>query len=152
MLLISKDKKITSYFLDELEKNILTENDFYLKEENLNYQLFKLFLEKCTQLIKNKDFYKGSYLLQTIKIQSKLEDNLKKDNVEYEKLNNLIMNNKKDEFFKRMKVVIENDNEAKNIYTNLLSNYEKCRKKFREFNKFEEFYNTFYNESKKKLI
>ena len=152
MLLISKDKNITSYFLDELEKNILTVNDFYLKEENLNYQLFKLFLEKCTQLIKNKDLYNGQYLIQTIKIQSKLDDDLKKNNVEYEKLNNLIINKKKEEFFKRMKVVIENDNEAKNIYNNLLSNYEKCEKKFREFNKYEEFYNTFYNESKKKLI
>ena len=91
MLLISKDKKIISHFLNELEKNILTENDFYQKEENLNYQLFKLFLEKCSQLIKNKDLYDGQYLIKTIQIQSKIHNDIISNNVEYEKINNIII-------------------------------------------------------------
>ena len=152
MLLISKDKKIISHFLNELEKNILTENDFYQKEENLNYQLFKLFLEKCSQLIKNKDLYDGQYLIKTIEIQSKIHNDIISNNVEYEKINNIMISKKKDEFLNRIKVIIQDDNEAKTAYSNLLSNYDKCKKKFKEFNKIEDFYNTFYNESKKKLI
>lgn len=152
MLLISKDKKITSYFLDVLEKYILTENDFYQKEENLNYQLFKLFLEKCTLLIKNKELYEGQYLIQTIKIQSKIHDQLLNKNVEYEKINILIQSKKKEDFYNRMKVIIQKESETKNIYNNLVESLEKCREKFNEFNNIEDFYNTFYKESKKNLI
>ena len=152
MLLISKDKKIISYFFDELEKNILTDNDFYQKEENLNYQLFKLFLEKCAQLIKNQELYEGQYLIQTKKIQTKIHNDLLNKDVEYEKINNLITGTKKEDFFNRIKVVVQKDSEAKTIYNNLVTSLEECRKKFKALNDIEDFYNAFYIESKKKLI
>ena len=152
MLLISKDIKISTYFLDELEKNIITENDFYYKDENLNYQLFKQFLEKCSQLIKNKEIYNGTYLVKTIQIQSKLMSDLLKCDVEYERIDNLIISNKMNEFFERMKVIFQNDENAKNALNNLIKNYSTCERKIIEFNKIEEFYNTFYKETQKKLI
>ena len=90
-LLLLKDKQITSLFLDELERNILTEDDFYNNEITLNFELFESFFEKCGLIIKNKEICKGEYLTKITEIKSKIYNDLKTNNIEYEKIDNLII-------------------------------------------------------------
>ena len=152
MLLISKERRIISYFLDELDKNILTIDDFYNKEITLNYQLFKLFFERCSKLLNNKDIYNGQYLIKSVEIKSKIEQDLINCTIEYEKLKLLITSKNKEDFFKRIRVIIEKENEAIKVINNLETNLQKCRNKFKLFTKMDEFYSTFYKVSKKNII
>ena len=151
-LLSLKDIKLTSIFLDELEKNIITEEDFYKNEITLNFKLFKSFLEKYHLIIKNKEIYKGEYLVKIGEIKSKIYNDLKTNDIEYEKIHNLITPKSGKIFLEKMKVVIQDNKEATNLYNNLKNNVEKCRQKFDELNNFIDFFSTFYKESQKDLL
>ena len=60
LLLLSPNSNFCLFFLDQLDKRILTEEDFYEKGENPNYLLFRLFFEKYGELLKNLDIYQGN--------------------------------------------------------------------------------------------
>ncbi len=71
----------------------MTENDFYQIEENKNFLLFKIFFEKCSDLIKNDEILEGKYLIESLKIKSKISDDLEKSQLKFELIDNLIDEN-----------------------------------------------------------
>ena len=58
-----KIDKLKEAILEKLNSKIITEEDFYQKEESQNFQIFKLFLEKCNR--------GGKYLDESNKIREK---------------------------------------------------------------------------------
>ena len=53
LLLNSVNDQSTLYVLDQMNKLIMSKEDFYTKEENQNYQLFKLFIVPLISRVKS---------------------------------------------------------------------------------------------------
>ena len=151
LLSFSNDNKFTLYLLDQMDKMIATENDFYQKEESRNFLLFKLFFEKCRDLIKNKEISQGKYLMESILLKSKVLKNLDDNKIKFDIANNLIDEN--DSFYQKIFVLADqNKDQAKKIYDKLKESLKMCHNKFEKFGGIQEFYNTFYNTSKRQII
>ena len=88
--------------LNQMENNILTEEEFYQQIESKNFILFKYFFFFCTDLIKNEEILIGKYCLESVKVKSKIEDDLSKSQVKFETMNNLI---DYDEFYKKILLI-----------------------------------------------
>lgn len=108
-LLLIAPNNFLLFFLNKLERQILTEQEFYQKEETYNFLLFKLFYEKCSDLIKNPQINGSKYLYNTILIKSKIYDDLQNNHVSYNIVNNLLED---DILYKKILVIIETKNEA----------------------------------------
>ena len=148
LLLVSSDSDFCLYVLNQFNDKILTENDFYQKEENQNFLLFKLFFEKCSELIQNREIRQGIYLYESIEIKEKIYNDLKNNNVRYEIINNLI--DEDNAFYNKVLVVCEK--KGPEIYNELKENLKLCTEKFKELEIIEEYYSTFYSDSKKNII
>ena len=148
LLLLAPDDQFCLYFLNQLDQKILKEEDFYQKEENQNYLLFKLFFERCMELIKKPEINQGKYLSESIIMKNKIYNDLKNNEVRYDIFNNLI--DEKNTFYN--KIVVIEKNEAKKIYDTLCQNLNICKKKFRELEIIEDYYTTFYGFSKREII
>ena len=149
LLLLCKNSDLCVYFLDQLNKNILTEKDFYNKEETDNFLLFKLFLKKCNDLIQNPNIYRGIYLRESLSIKKKIQTDLKNNDIQYEIANNLIDEN--NTFYNKI-LAIESKAFADKIYDNIKNNYEICKKKFEELALIEDYYSSFFSYSKREQI
>ena len=151
LLSFSRDNKFTLYLLNQMDKMIATERDFYQKEESRNFLLFKLFFEKCGDLIKNKEISQGKYLLESTLLKSKLLKNVDDLKIRFDIANNLIDEN--DSFYQKIFILTDqNKDQAQKKYDNLKEGLQKCQKKFEKFGEIQEFYNTFYNNSKRQVI
>ena len=150
LLLIAPNEQFLIYFLNQLNGKILTEKEFYQKEETDNYLLFKLFFQKCTDLIKNKRILEGHYLKETVKIRNKIFNDLKDNNVSYNTINNLMEEEKN--FYNKILVMTGDEKETKNFYDKFKENMEKCNKKFKELENIKDFYTAFYNNTKFSII
>ena len=156
-LLLLCNKELCIYFLNELDNQIMKEKDFYTEEETEKFLLFKVFFKRCRDLIANPEINQGRYLNYSLEIKYKILNDLKKNQVSFDVINNLI--DEKNKFYNKILVIVEdplqkkdNEKEAKNIYNNLKESLEKCKKKFEELELIEEYYNTFFSSSKKELI
>ena len=150
LLLLSHNKRLDLYFLNQLDKRILTEEDFYEKEENSNFILFKLFFEKCDKLIKNVEISEGKYLLGSILIKNKILTDLKENRIKYSIINKLI--DEDNLFYRKVLVITDEEEIAKTIYEQLKENLKICREKIKKLESIEIFYRYFYNNSKKEII
>ena len=150
LLLIAPNNDFRLFFLDQLNTQIMTEKDFYQREETKNYLLFKLFFEKCNDLLKNNEIAKGEYLFQTVIIKNKIFNDLQMSEIQYNILNNLLGND--DNFYKKILVITQNKEEADKIYNNLKENMNICDKKLEELRIIEDFYTTFYTMTKEHII
>ena len=151
LLLLSKNNNLTLYLLNQMDNMIVKEEDIYQREETQNFLLFKLFLEKCKELINNKEVSEGKYLNQSFLIKSKVEDDLKNSRIKYDVCANLIDEN--NSFYERILVIFDrNEDDAKKIYEKIKENLNICKNKFDKFEQIEDFYNTFYNNSKRDVI
>ena len=83
LLLISPNNEFCLHLLNKMENKILTEEEFYKEEETKNFTLFKLFFEKCTDLIKNDEIKEGKYLSESLNIKNKIEDDISNSKVKY---------------------------------------------------------------------
>ena len=150
LLLLSKDDKLCMYFLDELDNKILTEKDFYEKEESENFLLFKLFLKKCGELIKDRYISKGKYLQNSLRIRNKILNDLKNKIIKYDVVNNLIDENKT--FYNKILAIEEDKKITDKIYNEIKLDFEQCKQIFEELEIVEEYYKTFFSNSKKDTI
>ena len=73
-----------------MDNMIINENDIYQKEETQNFILFKLFFEKCGELLKNKDIYHGKYLFESITLKNQINTDLNNCSIKYDLITNLI--------------------------------------------------------------
>ncbi len=151
LLLMSPDNDFSLSLLNQMDEMIAKDEDFYQKEETKNFLLFKLFFKKCGQLIDNKDINRGKYLDESVKLKNKILDDLNNSKIKYSLANNLI--DESNLFYQKIFVIYdENENEAKKIYNKIKKNLKICKKKFENYEKIEDFYSTFYNSSKNKII
>ena len=148
LLLLSPNSDFCLYFLNQLNNKILTEEEFYQKEETENFLLLKLFFQKCNELINNKDISDGRYLRESLSIRNKISNNLFNSRVKYDVINNLIDDNI---FYQKIVVILDKDS-AKNIYNKLKENFQICQKKFEELEIIEDYYTTFFSYSKREII
>ena len=151
LILSSPNDDFCLNILDIMECFVLKEVDFYKKEVDLNFEIFKLFFEKCGQLINNKEFDKGKFLSKSLKIKNEIKNDLSTNKVKFELMNNLI--DEDNLFYNKILVIFDNDKDNSiKIYEMLKENLEKCKNKFKQFETIEDYYNTFYKKSKADII
>ena len=150
-LLTFYDKHFSQYLLNQMNNMIASENDFYQKEESPKFQLFKLFFEKCGDLMRDGKLTDGTYLVQSLDLKQKMKNNFTKYTIKYDILSNLIADN--DSFYKKIFVIFdEEEKTAKQIHNNIKETIKKCIKKFEIFETILDYLNTFYSNTKKDLI
>jgi hypothetical protein len=148
LLLLAPDNQFLLFFLDKLNGKIMKEEDFYQLGENQNFLLFKLFFEKCKDLIKKPDIRHGEYLKRSIEIKNKIYNDLEKNQVKFCNINILI--NGTNSFYN--KILVIDKNKAKEIYDKLCVNLKICQNRLKELEVIEDYYTTFYSNSKRLLI
>ena len=150
--LISPDDSFLQGLLNVMDNYILDEKDFYQKDENSKFLLFKLFYEKCSQLINNnKKLLEGKYIIETTTLKSKIYNDLKNNYINYDVLDNLI--DEENSFYKKILLITDlNEEEAKNLYNLIKESLKKCKDKFNIFEKIIDFYTTFYKDTKRDII
>ena len=150
LLLNSPNEQFCLYVLDQMSKFIMTEEDFYQKEENDRYQLFKLFLERCGNLYRNPNLADGKYLNEISAVKNKIIYDITKHDIIYELINNLIdepqFKNKFDSLFKNERV------NSEQIFADLKKDVETCRKRFEELDKVNDYLNSFFSNTNKEEI
>ena len=143
----SQKKDFDRDFLNKLERKILSENDFYTKAENKNFEFFKLFMENFNEFMK-KDIKDCEYVKQCLQIQNKILLDLKHKTIEYETLKNLIS---EDNIFLNKIKILANNKEG-NIYQELKDSVNICKEKLSKLYLIKDYYNLFYKETKKDQI
>ena len=146
----SNNEYLCLYVLDQMSKFIMTEEDFYQKEENERFKLFRLFWEKCGYLYRNPFFADGKYLNETSIIKYKLIHDFNKNDINYDLINNLI---DEPEFKEKLKCLYINERmNTENIFKALKKDVENCRKRFEELEKINDYLNSFFSNSKRREI
>ena len=167
----SLNKEFSVYLLDKMNYMIMNEKDFYNKEENEKFRIFKLFFEETLDLVKQECVSEGDYFIKSVEFKNKIFNDLTLIQIPFNIINNLIdtkneelLNKinynenvefeiKDNHFFKKILVIMDNnEEEAKNIFKNIKTNLLKCQEKFKKFKLIEEYYNTFFQNSKKNII
>ena len=150
LLLNSPNEQFCLYILDQMSKFIMTEEDFYQKEENDRYHLFKLFWERCGNLYRNPNISDGKYLNETSIIRNKIIYDINKQNIVYELINNLI---DEPQFKEKFNALFINEKvDLNQIFNELKENVEFCREQFDELEKINDYLNSFFSNTKKKEI
>ena len=151
LLLLSPNNNFSLSLLNKMDNMIIKENDIYQKEDTVNFLLFKLFFQKCGELLKNEDISQGKYLYESIILKTKISNDLTNFKIKYDLAFNLIDEN--DSFYQKILVISDqNENQSKNIYNKMKENLNFCKQKFDKFELIEDFYTTFYNGSKSNII
>ena len=150
LLLNPLDEKFFLNINEKMNELILSKNDFYQKEENLKYKLFKLFIENSDYLCKNPKISEGKYYKEIYEFKNIIINEILKNDLVFEVINNLI---EEDEFNNRIKFIFGNDKKDLNIiFFGLKLGVELCRRKFEKFEKFNDYLKTFFSNSKKNEI
>jgi len=150
-LLLSPNNNFCLDLLNQMKNRILTEEEFYQKKETKNFTLFKYFFEKCADLRSNEEIENGIYCFESVKVKSKIEDDLSKSQVKFETINNLI--DYDNSFYNRILIIYDKDEQkAKIIYEKIKNDLHSCNKLFSKFEKIKDFYNTFLKSTKRTII
>ena len=150
LLLNSPNDQFCLYILDQMSKFIMSEEDFYQKEENGKYQLFKLFWERCGNLYRNPNISDGKYLNETAIIRNKIIYDINKQNIVYELINNLI---DEPQFKEKFNALFINEKvDLNKIFNELKENVEFCREQFDQLEKINDYLNSFFSNTKKQEI
>jgi len=149
-LLTLSDKKCSGYFLNEMNNMIVNENDFYQKENTQNFLLFKLFFEKCGDLIAEGKISDGIYLFDSLDMKDKMKKNFTDLKFRYDIVSNLIID---DSFYNKVFVVFDfEEDKAKVIYDKIKQAIQECSKKIEIFEIILDYLNTFYSNKRKEII
>ena len=151
LLILCTDNNFRVSLLNKMNKMIMKEEEFYSKEEKENYLFFKLFFEKCKDLIKINEISTGIYLDESMLIKSKISTDLSENKIKYDITYNLM--DKENTFYKKILVITDQDEkEAKKIYDKINESLKICEEKIKKFELIEEFYSLFYNNTKQEII
>ena len=152
LLQSSPNNDFSLYLLNKMEHKLITVKQFYQEEEEENFTLFKLFFEKCSNLIQNEEIRNGKYLSESLKIKNKIEYYLSKSKVKYGLMTDLI--NEDNSFYNKKILLIcdRNEQKSQNIYNKIKNDLENCNKLFLKFKKIKDFYITFFQNTKKTII
>ena len=133
LLLNSPNDQFRLYVLNQMDKFIMTKEDFYQKEENQRYQLFKLFWERCGDFRKNQNIAQGNYLNEIILIKYRLINEIRNHDISYEIINNII---EEMDFYNKLDTLFKSENmDTKQIFIQLLNDVKICRERFEALEK-----------------
>ena len=150
LLLNSPNDQFRLYVLNQMDKFIMKKEDFYQKEENQRYQLFKLFWERCGDFRKNQNISQGNYLNEIILIKYRLINEIRSHDISYEMINNII---EEMSFYNKLDTLFKSENmDTKLIFTQLLNDVKICRERFEALEKINDYLNSFFSTSKKDEI
>ena len=150
-LLILSDKYFSQFFLNQMNNMIVNENDFYQKEETPNFLLFKLFFEKCGDIINEGKLSDGTYYIQSLDMKNKMKQHFTNLTIKYDILSNLLADN--DSLYKKIFVIFDEEEErAKEIHEIIKNAIKECINKFETFEIILDYLNTFFSIKKKELI
>ena len=152
LLKVSPDESFRIELLNQMDNFLLDEKDFYQKDETKKFKLFKFFNENFKDLIKKggKNL-KGKYLIKSVELKNKINKDLNEGKVPYITIETLLQYEYK--FLEKIKVIVDfNNNEANKILNKIKSMVNNCLAKFDIFDKFIEYYSTFFRESKREFI
>ena len=139
LLILCTDNNFRVSLLNKMNKMIMKEEEFYSKEENENYLFFKLFFEKCKDLLKINEISTGIYLDESMLIKSKISTDLSENKIKYDITYNLM--DKENTFYKKILVITDQDEkEAKKIYDKINESLKICEEKIKKFELIEEFF------------
>ena len=140
------------YILAQLDDRVLKYEDFYDTNENDNFTLFKLFIESCKNMLSEEEISSGLYYMEGIIIQNNITNELKQKDILYNKLNKIFEADKNDRFLNKIKVIIQDEEQSKQIYKDLKVDYEKCKIRFKEMENVVDFFEAFYMKTKAREI
>ena len=148
ILLLSIDYDLCIEMLNNMENLVMKKKDFYAKEETKRYTIFRLIYQKGEDIIKKK---KGKYIKETLKIREELYNELYELKVVYGTINNVF--DEDNSFYQRIFLICgKGEEQAINLNDKLKGALQICRTKLSLFEKIEEYYNTFFSETKKEVI
>ena len=151
LLLLSPNNDFCLDLLNKMGNMIMKENDFYQKEENKKYILFKIFFEKCKNLFQNEKINNGKFLYESLLIKNKILNDLSQLNIKFEVIDNLI--DESNIFYNKILTVYDGNKEKSiMIYNKIKNELQNCTNKLSKFEKIEDYYTTFFSVSKKKII
>ena len=140
-----------SYYYNEalnyLKKKILTEGEFYQKNETENFIYFKNFL-KNEKFILEPNIRQSLYFIKSLEIKNKIISDLNNNRIKYDIINNLI--DKKNTL--KYKISVIGGEETDKILNKLKENLKICQKKFEDLKLIADYYNSFFSNSKKEII
>ena len=146
LLLLSHKTELCTDLLNNMDFMVIYKEEFYLKEETRNFILFKLFLEKCNNIITNEK--KTAYVKQTLTMKDKISNDLQKLKIKFDIINNIF--DEGDLLYKRILLIIGEKTDS--IHEEMREILQECRNKISKFEKIEEYYNTFFSYSKQEVI
>ena len=150
-LLLLSPRNFCQYLLNQMNNMIVNENDFYQKEESQNFLLFKLFFEKCRDLIEKGKLSDGTYLIESLDMKNKFKEQITNNKIKYDIIKNLIDEN--NSLYQKIFVVFdEEEGNAKKAYDKIKENMKIVEKKFEQFEIILDYLNTFFSNSKKNVI
>ena len=148
MLLLSTDTDLCTEMLDNMAKLVIKKEDFYSKEETKKFILFRLFIQKCSKIKNNK---KGKYVKETLIKMKDLFNELSDLKIIFDTINNIF--DEENSFYPRLILLCEKGEEqAKPLNEKIKNALQICRAKIAVFEEMDEFYSTFYNDTKKHII
>ena len=152
LLKVSPDESFRIELLNQMDNFLLDEKDFYQREETKKFKLFKFFNQNFQDLIKKGGKkLKGIYLIKSVELKTKIEKDLNEGKVPYKTVETILQY--EPQFLEKIKVIVNfNTNEANKIINKIKSMVDKCLVKFKQFDKFIEYYSTFFRELKRGLI
>ena len=150
--LIKDCEKFRDYILSLLDNRVLKSEDFYDIEENDNFNLFKLFIESCKNMLSEDEINSGLYYMEGIIIQNNITNDLQKKDILYNKINKIFEADKNNRFLNKIKVIIQNEKQSEQIYKDLKDNYQKCKIEFKKMENIIDFYEAFYKKTKAREI
>ena len=152
LLKVSPSESFRIELLNQMDNFILEEKEFYLREETKKFKLFKFFNENFQDLIKKggKNL-KGKYLIKNVELKTKINKDLNEGKVPYAIIEKMLQYEYG--FLEKIKVIVDfKNNEAKKIMDKIKEMVNKCLIKFDIFDKFIEYYSTFFRETKRDFI
>ena len=151
-IIIESEKEFRGDIMNKLGNRIFKEKDFYEIGENNNFIFYKKFMEKCKDYFQIPEINAGIYYNEVIMTQNKIFNDLKKKEVEYNKILQLIEKDENNSFLNKIKVITQNEKEGETIYNELLTAYQDCRKKYKQLDDLINFYEAFYKNIKVREI
>ena len=152
-ILIQCNNKPLSYSSIKIfDQMIFQEKDFFQKGKNykiLCFQTLMNFVGVAGGSILN-NICQSSFFLSAFELKSKIYYDLKDNNIEFNKVSNLI--DEDETFYEKILLVTDNENEAKTIYSKLKDDIKICKEKIVNIENILYYYSTFYPISKEEII
>ena len=156
--LINVQKQFLLNFLEniksfsEFDQMIFQEKDFFQKGKNYKILCFQTLMNfikiEGGSIINN--IGQSSFVQRAFELQSKIYYDLKNNNIKFNKVSNLI--DEDETFYEKILLVIDNENEAKTIYSKLKDDIKICKEKIVNIENILYYYSTFYPISKEEII